>query len=1014
MPAIVKPTTLRRMLALATLSALGALSACGGGGGGSDSAPPAAPANATPPDTAASAASTPTDPTPPVTLALPAAPDVVITPDSGAYATALSLDFVTSRVGVTSLYTARAQVPISLSGQASGLQLSFQPGSIGSDLFMGDLVLPAATVSLQPTAQVLKGVRSTQFTGGASVNTEQGYGASVQWYTAAGIGTVGLGHWKYIGDTQRTFPPSYFNPGTRLVLGAFLVGTPSSDAAGAAVASGRYAGHLQAGTDDGRWFDSFDQAVSDVSVDVDATAHRIVIRLSSAAFLTGTMSYPRLSMQWLTSASTLWLKQAWSCSGEIDPSNGRFSCAFGIDGVQRIQGRFFGKQAESLGGTFAMSYFNGSFDDRPLVVGGIVAKRITTLPVAGTGTPWLLDASRLDFQSVVGQPARPLILRVTAPAAPALPPQAAAIDPSGNVFPDVSVTPVEGNPLAFDLRLSAQAVKQVGLRSGRLQLRLCHDDPLVCLQPVAGAPMDLPFTLTTSPVPGPGVVFAPSVLQGLTYEGQGLNLGVQALIDQPRADGWDNTTFSQQQYGYTIVSSGLLEPFQPTGTWTNQEPDTFSQGALGFKVPDNTSVGLYTGVITIQVCGLGAVGDCLPVEQPLVNLPFQIEVKSWTDLRALAVPASIASLPNGRGNFEARRTLPITVDPARISVRWKADFPYNTYTGGPTRPGVGQGFLFGTRVDGDTYTLIVHDEATGQVRWTRPLPKPGDFANGYSQDYSITASNQRIFVLMGYGQQSYVLTVYDAQSGKQVFQRECPTCQRVWAQEYGQGWAALNGGGNTRPLGLWLYDDRTDTLSDGMAPGDRSPLVLNAAERELIRSRFFGPGALPARQAGVSDTCSGDDNLSGRPWLTFIGNVVCHAPAWGGVDWSVGSLDTQPAGEWPGYPYSTVSPLEADGSLLYIPGTDLIVRRSSDGALLQRLPNVASAYEAMPVARTNNLVFIGGEQIRAYDLSTLKPVWTLPFKGEVAGISNAGVLYVVLKLGDTMANWHIVAVNLLP
>jgi hypothetical protein len=378
------------------------------------------------------------------------------------------------------------------------------------------------------------------------------------------------------------------------------------------------------------------------------------------------------------------------------------------------------------------------------------------------------------------------------------------------------------------------------------------------------------------------------------------------------------------------------------------------------------------------------------------------------------VPASIASLPNGRGNFEARRTLPITVDPARISVRWKADFPYNTYTGGPTRPGVGQGFLFGTRVDGDTYTLIVHDEATGQVRWTRPLPKPGDFANGYSQDYSITASNQRIFVLMGYGQQSYVLTVYDAQSGKQVFQRECPTCQRVWAQEYGQGWAALNGGGNTRPLGLWLYDDRTDTLSDGMAPGDRSPLVLNAAERELIRSRFFGPGALPARQAGVSDTCSGDDNLSGRPWLTFIGNVVCHAPAWGGVDWSVGSLDTQPAGEWPGYPYSTVSPLEADGSLLYIPGTDLIVRRSSDGALLQRLPNVASAYEAMPVARTNNLVFIGGEQIRAYDLSTLKPVWTLPFKGEVAGISNAGVLYVVLKLGDTMANWHIVAVNLLP
>jgi hypothetical protein len=484
-----------RWQALRAAGALSAVSlvlaACGGGGSGSGGA-------------SSSATTTlpvlnpnPTDLLP----TTPTSPDVVITTGSAVHATLLSTDLVTSHVGDTDRAPQVMNTPVwSLAGNSNGLVLSTPGGgSLRSGLFLGDLSLPATAISLSPSTQTVQDLRSKQFTGGSRVGSYNHYGATVQWFTESGITAVGLGHWKYIGDNQAALSASFFNSGRQLARGAFLVGTPTPASAVAKLTSGRYQGVWQSAVDDGRYDNDFAQLTAQVAIDVDADHHWVTLRADGAQLLGGAMAQPGVNVGWTPGTGVSWMPGAALCSGPLDPATGRFVCTFENLMSGTAQGQLFGAQGEQLAATFSLSTPGYSINIHPVLVGGLAARRVAGALAAGSNGVWPLNLTALSFDKTTSSVSGEVSVRVNAASWTASQVKAVALDPQGRILARVTVEAAPDTSGVLLLKLRAVGPNAVGQAQGALSLRLCEDDPVVCLSPVNGSPWTLPYTVTTRP-----------------------------------------------------------------------------------------------------------------------------------------------------------------------------------------------------------------------------------------------------------------------------------------------------------------------------------------------------------------------------------------------------------------------------------------------------------------------------------------------------------------------------------
>lgn len=893
---------------------------------------------------------------------------------------------------------------------SSGTQLLLTTtglGSLRSDLHMGDLRLPAATLTLNRADESVQGSATTWHAGALSLGRTGLYGASVQRFTGAGITAVALGQWKFVGDYQNASFSFFFDSGTRSARGTFLVGTPSTPEVAARLTSGRYTGYLSAGDDSGQWLSSYDQLTGKVSIDIDTVGHRITMRAYDGEGRGGNLSATNgLTLNPNSSASVFHLPQPVYCSGPMDAATGRFSCTFESHWSGTVQGQLYGAQGEQLGASFSVSPPDFNVSGRPVLVGGLVARRVLDGAPTGSGQTPPLSPQRLNFEQVVGVASPEVELTLQAGGLQPSALKVAVLDPQGQVAVHV---PVSAGSTPDTLRLSVRAAGSttLGQTSGELTLRACLDDPLVCRQPVLGSPWKLPYTATVLPVPGPNVVWVPSVLRLTAYEGLSVYADVQALIQQP-ALGNTGGSGTLPQYAYSVVNPGILEVFNAQGDWDNQTPGTFTQGVLRVAVPANVTIGLYEGDVVIDVLGIVGGRRDLPTAQPVVRLPYEVAVYGWTNLRSLSTPEALSQIPNGRGNADARRSLPMALDPARFLVRWRAPLPTNF---GAVMPVLGDGFVAGVRREDGLYILTVLDEATGQQRWETSWPagEPGE------AEPVVTASNGSLQVRRAVGG-GFQLTVYNPVNGSPRLQRSCSTCQVVWAQEYGRGWAARIMNTQDGRYGLWVYADTSNRVIDTTA--ELTDMALTDQELDLLRNSFFGGNTFPASGAGVPDACGTTPSVRGFPTLFITAGQACYQAAWGGVAWATPVADVQLGGQWPGYPNYDVRPLEVNGQSLYLVGDQLIVR-DARGTLLRQFGVGVSPYQSNPIARSENLVFVSspdgyGTALQAYNIATQQLAWQLPVPGTVVGISNKGVLYVVAKFGPTIPDWRLVAINLLP
>jgi hypothetical protein len=610
------------------LGVIATLAGCGGGGGGST--PTGASTSGTP-SSSDTFAGFVFDKNPPESIV-----------DEGSMAFLLSLSdrrddpFVSGpRWEITSptktfhdTASGESQMSLTISSTGGGYTAQIASGRFTGSVYSSDLVLPAASLALTRSSRPLQGFNTTQFEGaislsGDAVSSKTAYAMSIQLLTDSGIGTVGMGHWKHLG----TFQPGYFQ-GIRNVHGAFLIGKQTVASQISSIPTGSYIGFSQAGAE-AYYYDSFDQVTSNAVALYDASTHTITLRLSGFNLRSGTFGYGgQLNVKWQEAGSAGLLPASVTCSGQVSPSTGQFTCRFATVLSGQIKGKFFGDRGQVVAGTYELSGSVAS-DYTDAMVGGFIAQRHVSTgeplsPPFGS-PPWKITPEQVSVNEFVRH-SSPITLHAVASGNPKQAVYAVALDDAGSINPDVSMMATAPNE--WNLTFSTWSADKPKARSGELRLRMCYDDPLVCARPVPGSPWTVPYQINTLGYPGPNPTFTPEALEGVTYVGQSLSLSTSVTLNETSVIG---ASYGHEQYRYTVVDSGILVPTQATGTWYNQIPSAFAGTAsLGFMLKPKLVAGIYDGKVTLSICGLSmsALSQCLAVDSPTIEIPYHVEVKA--------------------------------------------------------------------------------------------------------------------------------------------------------------------------------------------------------------------------------------------------------------------------------------------------------------------------------------------------------------------------------------------------
>lgn len=873
-----------------------------------------------------------------------------------------------------------------LAVESSSLNVTGDPtASVGAGLV-------PAEFELKGNQQKIQSFNTIQFTGGIALHDsdERGYAASIDLLDTSDMQTVAMGQWKFLGRVSR-----YYDPGRYYSHGAFLVGAPTTAKAVTETPSGSYSGYSQAGIE-AYYIDTLDQATANASAYYDAASKRITVRLSNLNYWSGSMDPTAFwSINWDTpSRSEIYridkTEVTHSCTGEVNPTTGAFTCLFSGDLRGQMKGKFFGESGQIVAGTYALKGgILWSFSEA--LVGGFISKRNNEPIVTPNGQAWALETQSINAVDYVNNPGATTLL-LSAPLDISKPVYAAILDASNDFDPDVRLIPDTNRSQGFNLQVRTMAKRVVRAREGMLEVRLCHDDPLLCKNPAKGAPWYIPYKIDTRAYPGPYPTVQPNIIEAAAYvdttNQSYLNLSFS--VSQPSVSIWQEEV---QQYWYTVEDNPLFdfgESFPPR-TWYNQTPSTFSSGVLGFKIKPGIAVGIYEGDIQLHICGYnaGKSTDCLPVEQPTLNIPYKVEIRSWSDLRPLSIAPEISNLFNQRGSVEERDTFPLNIDTKKIQVRWKIPYPSSHYS----VPGVGQGFyFFVSAIDSSQTILRAYDEIDGHLLWTRPI------TFSYGDPEAVVASNNRIYVKSN-SNTGASIQVLNATDGQIITQKQCNFCKIEWSQVYGRGWVAKVTDSTTRSLYLWTHKE--DNIEIYVSPS--SSWNFNIEEQETIKSAFFGelgpPSAKPS--AALSNQCTEIVNISTSPkfYKSSPDSATCYVSPFAGSRWSVvGSIAPSASAGW----QNQLRPLEANNNVLYLENALIHLTDATTGKEIWSMPippgHPTESYASK--ARSNNLLFIGGDRIDAIDLSTRQTVWSIPYPGSVLGISNSGVLYVSLLIAQ--------------
>jgi outer membrane protein assembly factor BamB len=476
--------------------------------------------------------------------------------------------------------------------------------------------------------------------------------------------------------------------------------------------------------------------------------------------------------------------------------------------------------------------------------------------------------------------------------------------------------------------------------------------------------------------------------------------------------------------GLFIRISGGAQVFGPIFQ-SGLSDHTFS---LTTETQKTLPAGTYLGAITVELCK----DDQCAVQYPgsPVSVPYEVRVMSPTpDLKPLSV------VPNGKdwqthgGSAAHTGYVPITIDPATFSRRWKwlpQDPKVNSLSDAVTYQGqvfVTTNVKFGIDPGGG-FSAVGIDESTGQTTWVHPFERGPDLSVERMDPPSVDNGKLYAVVSGSFGASVFAL---NSASGDQIWRSgfttqgggffiDAPTASGDSVISHGGqagGLVALDAATGVvqwisdGPLGIADFGQCGSVAADGavlysVMPSETSGRPVLRAFDRLTGAKLYSidtspsPAVISLREPSPTPVITGANSVL-IGYLYFNGN--------GSYNYRLEKFDTQDRTvSWfadsdsvDGLP---LDPVVANGVVYMVNAAlnRLEARSESDGTLLWTwTPPTVDQSAFRTGARmivTDNLLFAATDRfVYAVSLTSHTDVWSHWNSGTLA-MSASGVLYV--------------------
>ena len=564
------------------------------------------------------------------------------------------------------------------------------------------------------------------------------------------------------------------------------------------------------------------------------------------------------------------------------------------------------------------------------------------------------------------------------------------VEPSGMVTTDVSLAPV--SQYEYNATLRTSPTMGAGSHSGRLEVRLCEDDPKVCNKPISGSPWFIPMTLTvnaapvvtppvvTPPVVTPPVVTPPVVLPPVTAQFNLASIDVSTYEGEPvtvaLSAGINRSLLGVANVG-VVDSNGLLAASTNDANFT----DSLHFNAT-LQTATGLSVGKHTGTLQVRACEDSLAVCAKPVSGSPWSLPISVNVASQLNLKALSTLPQVPDWSTHQGNAAHTGAINASFDSAAFTRRFTVGTT-GAYQGGVATEGANSFAVIA--LAGQWFVQAISD-VTGKELWRVSL---GTLSNANPP----AAASGKVYVTSTGHQDSY-LWILDQRDGSLLAKRAMSSQWEHYLAPTIANGAVYTDYGYYGGMAKYNGTDATPQWEVGLPQFDNwTPAVDNNYAYTYVNGTFH---ALDNGSGAVGYTVA-DPKYSWHGW-SADGSVVLGAGmlyAYDGDRVTALNLTTRVIAWSASGNGVTTQPALGAGALYVLGanGTVLEARNPASGAVQWISNDLGAPYRQVVVS--NNLAFVSNDSTTlAINLNTHKTVWTYPLGGKLS-ISKRGVLYIV-------------------
>ena len=557
------------------------------------------------------------------------------------------------------------------------------------------------------------------------------------------------------------------------------------------------------------------------------------------------------------------------------------------------------------------------------------------------------------------------------------------IDTKGVVTTDVSVSGASAMSYVATLRTSPNL--SAGTHTTSLEVRVCEDAPLTCAKPFPGSPWHVPLTVQVKSRTDAAARLTLSVpsLSVTTYPGEATTVTFEAQLDKELAR--------------RVASIGVFDPASLTVTPPDQmtlAPDGHYVFTLSTATSNALAVGTYNSNLQLRMCDDDVRTCQRPVAGSPWTLPLTVNVKSPTNLSALAPVNGLGSWTTYQGNAAHTGFVDASFDPATFTRRWQLSSAVNSENRYASTA-IDNGRVFIVRQGANTqWELLAISEDSGTIAWKVEL-------TNLNHVNPPAAANGRVYVTST-GHEDTYLWVYSQATGALLKQTAMSSQWSNYSAPTVVGTDVYSIDGYYGGLAKYADQDGKfawtvpSTVEEGWSPATDGRFVYTYSTPDNILKVFDAADGGSAYAIGapypystyftaapVVLTGTGQAIVASGQLMAF--DLATHARAWVLDGYTFGMA---------AYGNGTVYAFGANGRTLE-------AHAPANGNLLWTVDLGNNDFSNVIVTR--NLAFVSSSTAtQAVDLNTRKVVWTYPQGGNLA-ISQRGVLYVLTSAGKLAA-----------